>query len=208
MADMSEHILLIDDDLRLTDMVSGYLRQNGYTVDAAGSGPMGFFSWVRIDQRNLSIVGNTVDGTQGTYPAIWVKAQGSSTPNLDGLVIRNNRVTADAGSGWQLTVSEVTTGTVTGVDVADNSFGSFRNLTSSAIDLSGNWWGQSTGPAAGQTGGTVTTAPWITGYTDWPCTLTHGDFRLDNMFYDADGAMTLIDWQLSMRAPSTPSLPR
>ena len=47
---------------------------------------------------------------------------------------------------------------------------------------------------------------WITGYTDWPCTLTHGDFRLDNMFYDADGAMTLIDWQLSMRAPSTTDL--
>ncbi len=31
------HLLLIDDDLRLTDMVSGYLRTNGYTVDTAGS---------------------------------------------------------------------------------------------------------------------------------------------------------------------------
>ena len=31
------HLLLIDDDLRLTDMVSGYLRNNGYTVDTAGS---------------------------------------------------------------------------------------------------------------------------------------------------------------------------
>jgi DNA-binding response OmpR family regulator len=31
------HLLLIDDDLRLTDMVSGYLRNNGYTVDMAGS---------------------------------------------------------------------------------------------------------------------------------------------------------------------------
>ena len=30
-------LLLIDDDLRLTDMVSGYLRQNGFEVDAAGS---------------------------------------------------------------------------------------------------------------------------------------------------------------------------
>ncbi len=31
------HLLLIDDDLRLTDMVSGYLRNNGYTVDTAGN---------------------------------------------------------------------------------------------------------------------------------------------------------------------------
>jgi DNA-binding response OmpR family regulator len=31
------HLLLIDDDLRLTDMVSGYLRNNGYVVDTAGT---------------------------------------------------------------------------------------------------------------------------------------------------------------------------
>ena len=31
------HLLLIDDDLRLTDLVSGYLRNNGYSVDTAGS---------------------------------------------------------------------------------------------------------------------------------------------------------------------------
>jgi DNA-binding response OmpR family regulator len=30
-------LLLIDDDTRLTDMVSGYLRQNGFEVDTAGS---------------------------------------------------------------------------------------------------------------------------------------------------------------------------
>ncbi|MEY4361033.1 MAG: hypothetical protein RL391_339 [Actinomycetota bacterium] len=53
----------------------------------------------------------------------------------------------------------------------------------------------------------VPTIPtWMEGYKTWPCTLTHGDFRLDNMFFDADGAMTLIDWQLSMRVPSTTDL--
>ncbi len=31
------HLLLIDDDMRLTDMVSGYLRHNGFEVDTAGS---------------------------------------------------------------------------------------------------------------------------------------------------------------------------
>ena len=34
---MSSRLLLIDDDLRLTDMVGGYLRHNGFEVDTAGS---------------------------------------------------------------------------------------------------------------------------------------------------------------------------
>lgn len=47
---------------------------------------------------------------------------------------------------------------------------------------------------------------WIHTYDDWPTTLIHGDFRLDNMFFDDRGAITLIDWQLAMRAPSTTDL--
>ena len=34
---MTSKLLLIDDDLRLTDMVRGYLRNNGFEVDTAGS---------------------------------------------------------------------------------------------------------------------------------------------------------------------------
>ncbi|MDP3225617.1 MAG: response regulator, partial [Rubrivivax sp.] len=34
---MTSRLLLIDDDLRLTDMVGGYLRHNGFEVDTAGS---------------------------------------------------------------------------------------------------------------------------------------------------------------------------
>ena len=34
---LTSRLLLIDDDLRLTDMVGGYLRQNGFEVDTAGS---------------------------------------------------------------------------------------------------------------------------------------------------------------------------
>jgi len=37
-------------------------------------------------------------------------------------------------------------------------------------------------------------------------TVVHGDFRLDNMFFDDRGGVTLIDWQLAMRAPSTTDL--
>jgi two-component system, OmpR family, phosphate regulon response regulator OmpR len=34
---LNPRVLLIDDDVRLTDMVGDYLRRNGYEVDAAGS---------------------------------------------------------------------------------------------------------------------------------------------------------------------------
>jgi DNA-binding response OmpR family regulator len=34
---VTSRLLLIDDDLRLTDMVGGYLRHNGFEVDTAGS---------------------------------------------------------------------------------------------------------------------------------------------------------------------------
>lgn len=51
-----------------------------------------------------------------------------------------------------------------------------------------------------------TVVDWMKKYEDWPLTLIHGDFRLDNMFFGDDGNMTLIDWQLSMRAPSTTDL--
>jgi hypothetical protein len=48
----------------------------------------------------------------------------------------------------------------------------------------------------------VETIPeWLAGHLDEPITLTHGDFRLDNLFFDADGSVAVIDWQLSMRAP-------
>jgi len=42
---------------------------------------------------------------------------------------------------------------------------------------------------------------WIAGHFDDPVTMTHGDFRLDNLFFADDGSVAVIDWQLSMRAP-------
>ena len=48
----------------------------------------------------------------------------------------------------------------------------------------------------------VETIPeWIAGHFDDPVTMTHGDFRLDNLFFDPDGSVAVIDWQLAMRAP-------
>ncbi len=46
---MSNRLLLIDDDARLTEMVGDYLRRNGYDVDVAGSLAQG-----RERLRNMS----------------------------------------------------------------------------------------------------------------------------------------------------------
>ena len=56
-------------------------------------------------------------------------------------------------------------------------------------------------------------------YVDLPCTICHGDFRLDNMFFgdpgNGDGsdsgsgdrgAFALIDWQMAMRVPGSSDL--
>jgi aminoglycoside/choline kinase family phosphotransferase len=47
---------------------------------------------------------------------------------------------------------------------------------------------------------------WIAGHADEPVTLTHGDFRLDNLLFDDDGTVAVIDWQLCMRAPGQADL--
>lgn len=53
----------------------------------------------------------------------------------------------------------------------------------------------------------ATTVPeWILGHAHEPVTMTHGDFRLDNLFFCDDGTVAVIDWQLCMRAPGQADL--
>jgi aminoglycoside/choline kinase family phosphotransferase len=47
---------------------------------------------------------------------------------------------------------------------------------------------------------------WIEGHLADRVTLTHGDFRLDNLFFADDGSVSVIDWQLCMRAPGQADL--
>ena len=42
---------------------------------------------------------------------------------------------------------------------------------------------------------------WLQSYADEPCSITHGDFRLDNMLFGKNGELALVDWQMSMRSP-------
>lgn len=60
------------------------------------------------------------------------------------------------------------------------------HLTANALDLVRQF-----GPVVAQ---------WVEGHSG-PLAVTHGDFRLDNLFFFDDGTMAVIDWQMSMRAP-------
>ena len=52
----------------------------------------------------------------------------------------------------------------------------------------------------------VTIPEWIRGHYDDRVTITHGDFRLDNLFFLDDGSVAVIDWQMSMKAPGQTDL--
>jgi DNA-binding response OmpR family regulator len=94
------HLLLIDDDLRLTDMVSGYLRNNGYTVDTAGSlaGGREQLKQVAYDALVLDLMLPDGDGLDFTrelrsqprtrrLPLLMLTARGESMDRIVGLEI-------------------------------------------------------------------------------------------------------------------------
>ncbi len=157
----------------LTDTSDSVVRDNVIHLSVRdtlyGFGAIGIFSWVHIDQHNLTISGNTIDGTTAVFPAIYMYAydDAAPNPNLDGVLIENNLVTA-TGTAYEVYLRDIGTGRITGVRVTANSLPSLKNLTSVAIDAKGNWWGQASGPAAGQTWGDVITVPWITAYRESP----------------------------------------
>lgn len=48
---------------------------------------------------------------------------------------------------------------------------------------------------------------WLATHLDDPITITHGDFRLDNIFFGPDhDDVAVIDWQMAMRAPGQADL--
>jgi hypothetical protein len=170
----------------LTDTSDSSIQNNvihlgdGPVLDPYGYGPIGVFSWTRLNESNLTVSGNTIDGTQHGFPAIYIYARSDlpsgsvANPTLDGLFIHNNLLTSTpgasqvAGAEGQVAVRDRGTGTVTGVVVTNNSLLSLNNGTAATVDASSNWWGQASGPAAGQTMGSVTTTPWIATYFNDP----------------------------------------
>jgi hypothetical protein len=157
----------------LTDASDSVVQSNlihlGVRDTLYGFGAIGVFSWTHIDQHNLTISGNTIDGTTAVYPAIYIYAWDdvAPDPNLDGVLIENNLVTA-TGTAFEVYLRDIGAGLVTNARVTANSLPSLRNRTAATIDATGNWWGTSSGPAPAQISGPLTTDPWITCYVDDP----------------------------------------
>ena len=100
MQDMSEHILLIDDDLRLSSMVSDYLRGHGYIVSCAPSLKAGRESLARqaCDALVLDLMLPDGDGLDlcrelrssprtRALPLLMLSARGEPTDRIVGLEV-------------------------------------------------------------------------------------------------------------------------
>lgn len=100
MSDMSEHILLIDDDLRLSAMVSDYLQSHGYQVSSAPSLTAGRELLARqaVDALVLDLMLPDGDGLDlcrelrasprtRTLPVLMLSARGEPTDRIVGLEI-------------------------------------------------------------------------------------------------------------------------
>ena len=100
MADMAEHILLIDDDMRLSAMVADYLRSHGYQVSTAASLTAGRELLARqaVDALVLDLMLPDGDGLDlcrelrasprtRTLPVLMLSARGEPTDRIVGLEV-------------------------------------------------------------------------------------------------------------------------
>jgi len=100
MVDMSEHILLIDDDLRLSAMVGDYLRSHGYQVSSAPSLSAGRELLARqaVDALVLDLMLPDGDGLDlcrelrsasrtRALPLLMLSARGEPTDRIVGLEV-------------------------------------------------------------------------------------------------------------------------
>jgi two-component system phosphate regulon response regulator OmpR len=100
MSDMSEHILLIDDDMRLSAMVGDYLRSHGYQVSSAPSLGAGRDLLARqtFDALVLDLMLPDGDGLDlckelravpkmRSLPLLMLSARGESTDRIVGLEV-------------------------------------------------------------------------------------------------------------------------
>lgn len=96
---MNQHLLLIEDDVRLANMVSEYLRQSGYLVDHAGDGHGGLTMLQSIapnlvvldlmlpDMDGLEVCRRirALPGALGATPILMLTAKGDPMDRIIGL---------------------------------------------------------------------------------------------------------------------------
>ena len=128
------------------------------------------FSSARRSESGLTVKNNLIDGIPSdTYPVIYMYAYDVDmpNPNLDSVLIEGNTIDCPAGTPYQVYMRNIGTGTVTGVQVRNNSFLRLKNLTSATIDASSNYWGSSDPTTvAGNISGAVDFSPLLDNGTD------------------------------------------
>jgi hypothetical protein len=120
------------------------------------------FSSARRSESGLTFQNNLIDGTpSSSFPVIYVYAYDLDmvSPNLDGLSILGN-IISTVGTPFQVYVRNIGTGTITNIQVHDNSLSTLKNTTTATVDATSNWWGSASGPGTGAISGTVTYFPW------------------------------------------------
>jgi DNA-binding response OmpR family regulator len=94
---MTIHVLLIDDDPKLSDLLAGYLKTNGMEVTAVLDGPRGLLAVERgsFDAVLLDVMLPGMDGLEvcrrlrqkSTIPVLMLTAKGDETDRVVGLEI-------------------------------------------------------------------------------------------------------------------------
>ena len=142
----------------LTNTSNSSIEDNVFHLSSPQIGAI--FSSARRSETGLTIKDNLIDGTPSSlYPVIYIYAYDLDVPNpsLDTVLIVGN-VISTAGTPYQVYIRNIGTGTVTGVQVHENSFSSLKNLTGSPVNATDNWWGD-TDPS-NNVSGNVDYSPW------------------------------------------------
>ncbi|MHB8778062.1 MAG: right-handed parallel beta-helix repeat-containing protein [Anaerolineales bacterium] len=145
----------------------------------------------RRDESGITIKNNQIDGSIASgsdgRAAIYVLAwdQELPSPNLDALLIEGNDIST-TGDRPHIRIYDAG-GTVTGVQVYDNSLSTLTNQTAGLIDASGNWWGTNDSAGiAGSISGDVDYTPWLNSGTDTSVNPGfQGDFSVLNVDDDS-----------------------
>lgn len=140
---------------------STFSANGGYGIQVRPRGPSG------ASASDFTISGNTVSGSPAGIILVGALDLGTTE-------VSNNAISGTT-YGLGIVGTDATEGAPTGVPtIQDNALlgaAAVGSTVTQALDVSRNWWGQDSGPAAGQAvtyGGALTTSPWIHAYTDDP----------------------------------------